>query len=441
VNTWLTRANVLAEGLDNLISWDDRLGIKEMITDELKNSDTLSYFFLMKGDDPYVSSFDKGVPLPLITLRPPADKLPVWEFQERDGPVVYDIAHPIKNTGITLRIGLKRSSIDDKIRPMLLTIILIDLISIVLSGYIAVRIARNTTREVDTLAEAISKYGELTDENGTAIDATTSEVSELVSSFKQLTSERKKAEQELARLNAELEERVLERTALLTAANKELDAFAYSVSHDLRAPLRGVEGFSLALLEEYADTLDETAKGYIGRIRKGCVRMGRLIDDLLKLSRITRSEVNRIPINLSRMLEQAIQDLQTENPDRKVDIDIEPGVTANADLTLTRSVIENLVGNAWKFTRYTEKPLIRFFTMKNDGKRIYCIRDNGAGFNMEYADKLFMAFQRLHRADEFEGTGIGLASVHRIILMHGGKIWAEAEEGKGSTFYFTLGED
>jgi light-regulated signal transduction histidine kinase (bacteriophytochrome) len=169
--------------------------------------------------------------------------------------------------------------------------------------------------------------------------------------------------------------------------------------------------------------------------------MGRLIDDLLKLSRITRSEVNRIPINLSRMLEQAIQDLQTENPDRKVDIDIEPGVTANADLTLTRSVIENLVGNAWKFTRYTEKPLIRFFTMKNDGKRIYCIRDNGAGFNMEYADKLFMAFQRLHRADEFEGTGIGLASVHRIILMHGGKIWAEAEEGKGSTFYFTLGED
>lgn len=438
LNLWKTRAAVLVEGIDRLVLWDDRLGIREMIAGEVRNSDVLYYCFLLKGNEPYVSSFETGVPQQLISLRPAGEM--IWEFRESGGEVVYDLVLPVKSTGVVLRLGLRRDTIDEKMRPMILTIILIDLISIVVSGFIAVRIARNTTREIDTLAGAIAKYGELTDAEGMQLNPSTSEVSELVSSFKELTKKRREAETNLATLNAQLEHRVTERTAMLTAANKELDAFAYSVSHDLRAPLRGVEGFSVALLDEYGDKLDDTAQGYILRVRKGCVRMGKLIDDLLKLSRITRSEVNRVPVDISRLVEQALQDLQTNEPERAVEIRIEPGITAHADLTLTRSVIENLLGNAWKFTRYAEHPLIEIFTVHRDGERVCCIRDNGAGFNMEYAGKLFMAFQRLHRADEFEGTGIGLASVHRVIMMHGGRIWAEGEEGKGAVFYFTLGE-
>ena len=247
--------------------------------------------------------------------------------------------------------------------------------------------------------------------------------------------QRKEAEEKAVFLNRDLERQ----KSALEATNKELDAFAYSVSHDLRAPLRGVDGFSHALLDEYADKLDETGKDYLNRVRKGCVRMGNLIDDLLKLSRITRSEVDRIPVNLSRLAKETIQTFQQSEPDRDVAVRIEAGMAANADLTLIRSVLENLLGNAWKFTRNTAVPTIEFSVMHKEGECIYFVKDNGAGFNMEYSGKLFAVFQRLHRADEFEGTGIGLSSVQRIIVMHGGKIWAEGEEGKGATFYFTLG--
>jgi light-regulated signal transduction histidine kinase (bacteriophytochrome) len=201
-----------------------------------------------------------------------------------------------------------------------------------------------------------------------------------------------------------------------------------------------VDGYSHALQEDYAAQLEATARDYIYRIRKGCVRMGRLIDDLLKLSRISRSAINRIPVDLSRLAGQVVENLRNSEPDREVTVEIEPGMGASADLTLSRSILENLLGNAWKFTKYTENPLIRFSSMNRDGSCIYCIRDNGAGFNMEYADKLFQAFQRLHGVDQFEGTGIGLASVQRVIALHNGKIWAEGEEGKGAAFYFTLGD-
>jgi len=221
--------------------------------------------------------------------------------------------------------------------------------------------------------------------------------------------QRKKAQKKALILNADLEQQKL----ALEASNKELDAFAYSVSHDLRAPLRGVDGFSHALLEEYAEKLDETGRDYINRIRKGCVRMGRLIDDLLQLSRIARSELNRIPVDLSRLAEQVIATLRMNEPGREVEVHIDSEMTANADLTLVRSVVENLLGNAWKFTRNTARPLIQFSVIHDHGGYIYCVKDNGAGFNMEYSNKLFTAFQRLHRQDEFEGTGIGLFNAWR----------------------------
>ena len=243
----------------------------------------------------------------------------------------------------------------------------------------------------------------------------------------------------LDKTNAQLEQRVYERTAQLQATNKELDAFAYSVSHDLRAPLRSLEGFSHALMDDYADKLDDTGRGYLKRIQAGSVRMAELIDALLKLSRITRSDLNMIPVKIGEMAAEIARELQEAYPDRVVEFRINAGLTAIADGAMIKSVMENLLGNAWKFTSKTGKALIEFGVIEDNDQQVFFIRDNGVGFSMEYVSKLFGAFQRLHRHDEFEGNGIGLATVQRIITLHGGRIWAEGAEGKGAAFYFTLG--
>lgn len=250
--------------------------------------------------------------------------------------------------------------------------------------------------------------------------------------------ERMRAEQEVRQLASELEERVVERTAQLAAANRELDAFAYSVSHDLRAPLRGIDGFSAALLEDCGPQLDDNGQDYLRRIRGGCQRMGALIDGILQMSRLTRGEIKRESVNLSEMADNIVEDLRRSEPERRVTVDIDRGLQANGDPVLFRAMLMNLLGNAWKFTRKTTDPVITFGATQEGNETVFRVRDNGAGFNMEYGDKLFRIFQRLHAPGEFEGTGIGLATVQRIVNRHGGKVWAEAEEGVGATFYFTL---
>jgi light-regulated signal transduction histidine kinase (bacteriophytochrome) len=251
-------------------------------------------------------------------------------------------------------------------------------------------------------------------------------------------TERKAIEDELAKHRQSLEELVASRTKELETINKELESFSYSVSHDLRAPLRAIDGFSHALLDDYQEKLDETGKDYLQRVCNSAHRMGDLIDDLLGLSRVTRHNLNRITVDMSALAESVIAELKAGDPDRSIETSIMPGIMGYGDKNMLRVVLSNLLGNAWKYTSNNDGAKIEFGFELRDGEKVYYVRDNGVGFDMSHSDKLFGAFQRLHRRDEFEGTGIGLATVQRVIHRHGGEIWAEAEVGQGAVFYFTL---
>ncbi len=249
-------------------------------------------------------------------------------------------------------------------------------------------------------------------------------------------SKRQAAEEMLRQVNSELEERVQMRTRQLEAANAELAAFSYSVSHDLRAPLRSIDGFSEILLKRHSEQLDDTALDYLARVRRAARRMGELIEDLLQLASVTRSEIRKEAVDLSRIVESVIREFDAG--ERHVEWAIQPDIEVLADARLMRIVMENLIGNAWKFTSARSEAKIEFGVFEQGGEKILYVRDNGAGFDMKYAGKLFGAFQRLHKVEEFEGTGIGLATVQRIIRRHDGRIWAEGEVDVGATFYFTL---
>jgi len=254
-------------------------------------------------------------------------------------------------------------------------------------------------------------------------------------------SELRKAQDELLDFNRTLEQRVRERTAALEAANRELEAFSYSVSHDLRAPLRSIDGFTRMLLERYSSQIEPTGLDYLHRVRNAAVRMNRLIDDMLKLSRIGRAELRRESVDLSGLAAEVIDDLRERDPERQVQVEIAPKLMVTGDASLLRILLENLLGNAWKFTSKTAEARITIGTKTRDGECLYYVRDNGAGFDMAHAKQLFTPFQRLHTEDEFPGTGIGLAIVQRIIARHDGHVWAEGKEGAGATVYFTLGEE
>ena len=247
-------------------------------------------------------------------------------------------------------------------------------------------------------------------------------------------TDRRAAENRISTLNSDLERRVAE----LAAVNRELESFSYSVSHDLRAPLRSIDGFSQALLEEYGEALTGDGQDYLRRVRAATQRMGELIDDLLNLARVTRREMRNEPVNLSALANAIVAQLQKNEPDRTVTASVQDDLVAHGDPQLLRLVLENLLGNAWKFTGKEPAARIEFGMTTQNGTPVYHVRDNGVGFDMAYSEKLFGAFQRLHAMTEFPGTGIGLATVQRIVARHGGRVWAEAAIGRGATFYFTL---
>lgn len=296
------------------------------------------------------------------------------------------------------------------------------------AGYFNFRIIRasdGTVRHIQAAASVITdEKGQVTNVVGVNFDITG----------------RKLAEEEIRKLNTELEQRVADRTIQLAVANQELESFAYSVSHDLTAPLRGIDGWSLALLEDYSGRLDERARQYLSRIRAETQRMGQLIDDLLKLSRVTRAEMRPNPVDLTGLAESIVLRLQEDLPHRQLEFVIQQGLTGQGDERLLRIALTNLLGNAVKFTSKRPAARIEFGLTYVKDRPAYFVRDNGAGFDMAFAKKLFGAFQRMHKASEFPGTGIGLATVQRIIQRHGGRIWAEAQVNQGTTFYFTLDE-
>ena len=251
-------------------------------------------------------------------------------------------------------------------------------------------------------------------------------------------TERKQAEAKIVELNRNLEGRVAERTIQLEAANKELEAFSYSVSHDLRSPLRAIGGFSRILLDDYTDKLDEEGKRLLNVVRENTQRMGQLIDDILKFSRSGRLELSFSEINMEKLAREVFEELQSSVDHNKLQLEIEAIPPSTGDRAMMRQVFVNLLSNAIKFSRFKEPAMIKVGASIKGGEAVYFVQDNGAGFDMQYVDKLFGAFQRLHSTNEFEGTGIGLAIVKRIITRHGGRVWAEGKVNEGATIYFAL---
>jgi signal transduction histidine kinase len=320
--------------------------------------------------------------------------------------------------------------------------------SLLAAAAVSGRLQGAIARPILDLSETASRVSRENDYSLRARAHGADELGVLVESFNRMLVHIQTQDAQLREARDTLEGRVAERTRELEtrsqelfAANKELEAFSYSVSHDLRAPLRAIDGFSKALLAQYAGRLDAQGNHYLERVRAATQRMSQLIDDLLHLARVTRAGLARREVDLTRVARAIAAELERQHPERRLEVAIADGLTAFADPHLVGIVLQNLLGNAWKFTARTPGGRIEVGAQGDDGTRVLYVRDNGAGFDMAYADKLFGVFQRLHTEAEFEGTGIGLATVHRIMTRHGGRIWAEAAVGEGATFYFTFQGD
>lgn len=302
----------------------------------------------------------------------------------------------------------------------------------------SLRVKAESKGEIGFLESAFNEMLDEVEHQKKALEVINENLGNEVKTRKKAEQALKKSEENIRQLNSELEQRVIARTSQLEIANKELESFSYSVSHDLRTPLRAIDGFSQALLEDYEAQLDEAGKNYLARVRSAAQRMGELIDDMLKLSRVTRAEMNFRPVDLSAMAKHILKQLAEEDSQREVDVFVTSGLMADCDTHLIKIALTNLLHNAWKYSSKVAKARIEFGLRQHQGEPVFFIQDNGVGFDMAYADKLFGAFQRLHSVNDFPGSGIGLATVKRVVSRHGGRVWAESSPNEGAAFYFTL---
>ncbi|MGH9509605.1 MAG: sensor histidine kinase [Terriglobales bacterium] len=339
----------------------------------------------------------------------------------------------------TVYINSGLQGMDQRVKRYAAILLLVLAVSFVAAWFISSRLQPLIAQPILQLAETAAIVSRQRDYSVRVKPGNRDEVGLLIETFNQMLAQIEERDTALQEARADLENRVAERTAELRASNRELEAFSYSVSHDLRAPLRQVHGFAKVLGEGYGPQLDPQGQSYLGRIEEGAKQMGLLIDDLLNLARLGRRPLRREPTQLTALVEEVCQELVPEIEGREVEWRVQPLAAARCDRGLIKQVFANLLGNALKYTRPCPRAVIEVGQQADNGEPVIYIRDNGVGFNMKYADKLFGVFQRLHRSDEFEGTGVGLATVQRIVHKHGGRIWAEGELGKGATFSFTLG--
>jgi signal transduction histidine kinase len=359
-------------------------------------------------------------------------------YFESDGFIVFAPIDRDNRWYGTVYLKFSLSGLKERYRFYGFMVWIVTVIGILVAYALSTRLQKRIAGPVLELSDMARRVTDEKDYSLRAIKRTDDEIGLLTESFNSMLNEIQRAQREIQQLNNDLEQRVIKRTAELEAANKELEAFSYSVSHDLRAPLRGIDGFSRSLLEDYGSQLDDEAKRQLGRIRIGSQRMALLIDDLLKLSRINRLEIRREPVDLTSIARQIAAELRQAEPNRVVSFEITDGMVVTGDTNLLRIVVDNLLRNSWKYTSKHATAKVEFGKFERDGEIVYFVRDDGAGFDMAHANMLFVPFQRLHRQSDFEGIGVGLATVQRIIRRHEGRIWAEGAVEKGTTIYFTI---
>jgi signal transduction histidine kinase len=443
-----TRSRILAANSTAALAFANEADATELL-DALKYDPHMVAAALYDQDGRVLATYPAAVAADLIPAAPQPDG---YRFEGSRLLGFTPVAQGENRRLGTLYIASDTKAVSDALR--LSGVIAIGVLAIaLLAAYaLAAALQGRISEPILALAETATAVSTRQDYSVRAPKLGEDELGTLTDAFNQMLGRISDQDRELRRHATDLEQRVEARThelsesnetlrrnaAELLAANQELDAFAYSVSHDLRAPLRSIDGFSQVLLEDFADKLGEAGRDSLRRVRAASQRMAALIDDLLKLARVTRVEMRTTTVDVSGIARDIVAELQGSDPARQVEFVITAGLEARADAPLLRVVIENLLRNSWKYTAKQPQARIEFGTTEANGGRAFVVRDNGAGFDMKYMDKLFGVFQRLHSTAEFEGTGVGLATVRRIITRHGGQIWAEAAVDQGATFYFTL---
>jgi signal transduction histidine kinase len=438
-----TRAGILAANSTAALAFRNPEDARQVLA-ALRTDPSVVAAALYDGEDRLFAAYPEKAGPSLVPRTPGKPGRAI----EKDRLTVYQPVVEGGNRLGTLYIKTDLRELDQGVRDHALVVLGAVLGSIAVAFALSTWLQRRIAQPVRTLAEAAQAVSERKDYSIRAQTDSDDELGLLAGAFNDMLAEIQErdtalraSEGRLRQANAGLEQRVAARTAELETSNRELEAFSYSVSHDLRAPLRAIDGFSKALLEDCGDALGETGTRHLERVRGATRQMGLLIDDLLNLARLSRAEMRREPVDLAAVGNEIAASLAQTQPDRQVSFVVPPHLKAEGDLQLLRVVLDNLIRNAWKFTSKHPMARIELGQAGTNGKRTFFITDDGAGFDMAHADLLFAPFQRLHRQSDFEGTGVGLATVQRIIHRHGGRLWAEGEVDKGATFYFTLWEN